>query len=102
MVLNNGVTLAAHNASLSNQTGNPQTILTASFVNTHTDSVTTSKTHQTGISLTTTAEMRFPVAAGSVAIDVAYDFGVTNSVESTVTNQWTVPSQPSSSSKSYL
>lgn len=53
MVLQNGETLAAHNASLSNQTETQQTMSTASFVYTQTDSVTTSTTQSTGVSMTT-------------------------------------------------
>ncbi|MEK4152658.1 ETX/MTX2 family pore-forming toxin [Carnobacterium sp. FSL E2-0243] len=93
MVLQNGETLAAHNASLSNQTETQQTMSTASFVYTQTDSVTTSTTQSTGVSMTTSAEMRFPFVSGSMSMTVEYDFGTTNSVESTVEKEWMVPSQ---------
>lgn len=93
MVLQNGETLAAHNAPLSNQTGTQQTMSTASFVYTQTDSVTTSTTHSTGVAMTTSTEMRFPFVSGSMSMTVGYDFGTTNSVESTVEKVWTVPSQ---------
>ena len=93
MILKNDETLAAHGADLFNNTGIAQTISTASFTYTQKDSVTTSTTHSTGISTTTSAEMKFPFVSGSMSMTVKYDFNSTKAVESSVTKEWAVPSQ---------
>ncbi|TPR56922.1 ETX/MTX2 family pore-forming toxin [Enterococcus sp. OL5] len=93
MTLKDGKTLAAHNATLHNNTGIGQVMSTASFSYTQTDKVTTKASHSTGTSMTTTAEMKFPFVSGSMSLNVKYDFSYNKSVESTETKQWVVPSQ---------
>lgn len=93
MILKNGETLAAHTADLNNNTGIEQTMSTASFTYTQTDSVTTTTTHSTGVSLTTSAEMKFPFISGSMSMTTQYDYSNTEAVESSVTKEWSVPSQ---------
>ncbi|HCQ8731931.1 ETX/MTX2 family pore-forming toxin [Enterococcus faecalis] len=93
MKLKDGKTLAANSSTLNNDTGTDQTLSTPSFEYTSTDSVTTSTTHSAGVSLTTSAEMSFPIAKGSLSMTVKYDFSNTNEVSSSETRKWTVPSQ---------
>ncbi|MDA9472438.1 ETX/MTX2 family pore-forming toxin [Enterococcus sp. 5H] len=93
MVLQNGNTLAAHNALLTNMTDIDLVMSTASFTYTQSDRVTTTTTHATGVSMTTNAEMNFPFINGGMSMTVGYDFSHTNSVESTVEKVWAVPSQ---------
>lgn len=93
MVLKNGETLAAHSADLYNNTGIEQTMSTPSFTYTQTDSVSTSTTHATGVSLTASAEMNFPLVSASMSMTVGYDFSTTKAVESSVTKEWSVPYQ---------
>lgn len=93
MVLQDGTTLAAHNAQLTNLTDTDQKMSTASFSYTSTDSVSTTTTHATGISMTTKAEMKFPFISGGMSMTVGYDFSHNNAVKSEVKKEWAVPSQ---------
>ncbi|EME8112564.1 ETX/MTX2 family pore-forming toxin [Enterococcus faecium] len=93
MVLTNGDTLAAHESVLQNNSKTDQIMSTASFNYSQTDKVTTSTTNSAGTGITTSAEMKFPFASGSVSMNVKYDFSNTNAVESSTTKQWNVPSQ---------
>ncbi|MGK0550977.1 ETX/MTX2 family pore-forming toxin [Enterococcus faecalis] len=93
MVLRDGETLAANESDLTNSSGIEQTMNTPSFTYTQTDKVTTSTTHNAGVSLTTSAEMKFPFISGSMSMNVKYDFSTTSAVESTNTKEWQVPSQ---------
>lgn len=94
MQLKDGNTLAAHSATLNNDTGTDQTLSTASFEYDATDSVTTSTTHSAGVSETTSAEMTFPIAKGSISVTAKYDFSTTKAVTSSETRKWVVPAQP--------
>ncbi|NTJ96039.1 ETX/MTX2 family pore-forming toxin, partial [Enterococcus faecium] len=93
MVLSKGDTLAAHESVLENNSAIDQVMNTASFNYVQIDRVTTSTTNSTGVGLTTSANMKFPFASGSVSMNVKYDFSNTNSVETSTTKQWQVPSQ---------
>lgn len=93
MVLENGSPVAAHNASLTNNTGTEQRLSSAAFEYRQSDSVTTQTSHAVGGSLTTSAEMKFPFISGSMSIEAHYDFGHTNAVTSTEDKIWSVPSQ---------
>lgn len=93
MVLTDGDTLAAHESVLQNNSKTDQVMSTASFDYSQTDTVTTSTTNSAGTGITTSAEMKFPFASGSVSMNVKYDFSNTNAVASSTTKQWHVPSQ---------
>lgn len=84
MTLKDGETLAAHSADLENGSALEQPMSTPSFTYTQTDSISTSTTHATGVSMTTSAEMKFPFVSGSMSMTAKYDFNTTNTVESTV------------------
>lgn len=93
MKLENGDTIAAESATLVNSSSSAQTMSSASFTYSQTDSVTTTTTHAVGASLTTTAEMKFPFVSGSVSFTAKYDFSSSEAVTSSITKEWTVPSQ---------
>lgn len=93
MKLENGDTIAAQSATLTNSTSSTQSMSSASFTYSQTDSVTTTTTHAVGASLTTTAEMKFPFVSGSVSFTAKYDFSSSEAVTSSITKEWTVPSQ---------
>lgn len=93
MVIENGSPVAAHNASLTNNTGKEQRLLSAAFEYRQSDSVTTQTSHAVGGSLTTSAEMKIPFISGSMSIEAHYEFGHTNAVTSTEDKIWSVPSQ---------
>ncbi|HGC5945335.1 ETX/MTX2 family pore-forming toxin [Enterococcus faecalis] len=93
MSLKEGETIAAHQADLKNSTKKEQTLNTASFEYTQTDSISTKTSHSAGVSLTTSAEMKFPFVSGSMSMTAKYDFNSTKDIISTVTKKWIVPSQ---------
>lgn len=93
MTFGNEETLAAHQAFLENNTGQNQKLSTASFEYTQTDSVSTKTSHSVGASMTTAAEMKFPIASGSMSMTVKYDFNTTKDVTSSTTKKWAIPSQ---------
>lgn len=80
MIIENGETLAAHQAYLANNTGREQTLSTASFDYNQSDSVTTTSSHTVGTSMTTSAEMKFPFVSGLMSMIVKYDYNNTNAV----------------------
>lgn len=94
MQINPGETLAAHEAILENLSGVDQTLHTASFEYSQNNAVTTKTSHTTGFDVTSSAEMSFPLASGSLSMTVKYEFNHTNEVSTSVTHTWTVPSQP--------
>lgn len=91
--LKQGETLAAHHAMLANNTNADQTLKTVEFTYTNTDTVTTSTTHATGLSMTTSAKMTLPFAEGSLSMTAKYDFSTTKAVQSSEVRQWKVPAQ---------
>ncbi|MFC0757892.1 ETX/MTX2 family pore-forming toxin [Enterococcus faecalis] len=93
MSLKDGDTLAAHQADLKNSTKIDQIMNTASFEYTQMDSVSTKTSHSVGVSVTTSAEMKFPFVSGSMSMTAKYDFNSTKDVVSSITKKWTVPSQ---------
>ncbi|WP_338350395.1 ETX/MTX2 family pore-forming toxin [Enterococcus faecalis] len=93
MSIKEGETLAAHQADLKNSTKEEQTLNTASFEYTQTDSISTKTSHSAGVSLTASAEMKFPFVSGSMSMTAKYDFNSTKDIVSTVTKKWIVPSQ---------
>lgn len=93
MTIKDGDTLAAHNANLGNNTEVEQTMSTASFEYTQTDSVSTKNSHSAGVEVTTAAEMKFPLFSGSMSMKVKYDYNNTKEVVSSQVKKWTVPSQ---------
>ncbi|MDU0320654.1 MULTISPECIES: ETX/MTX2 family pore-forming toxin [unclassified Enterococcus] len=93
MVIEDGESVAAHKAVLTNNTNQDQNLTTAAFGYKQTDSVTTQTTHSAGGSLTTSAEMKFPFVSGSMSMEVRYDFGHTKAVTSSIEKNWEVPSQ---------
>ncbi|AUV71588.1 hypothetical protein C1940_03500 [Lactiplantibacillus plantarum subsp. plantarum] len=93
MTINDGDTLAAHEAILDNNTPIDQTLNAAAFEYSQDNTVTTQTSHTTGANLTTTAEMRFPIASASVSLSALYEFNHTNAVSTSETWTWTVPSQ---------
>ncbi|WP_338350390.1 ETX/MTX2 family pore-forming toxin [Enterococcus faecalis] len=93
MIIEDGESVAAHKATLTNNTNRDQHLSSAAFGYKQTDTVTTQTTHGAGGSLTTSAEMKFPFVSGSMSMEVRYDFGHTNAVTSSVEKNWEVPSQ---------
>jgi hypothetical protein len=93
MELKEGEALAAHTAELSNDTNTDQTLNTASFAYTQTDSVSTTNSHTAGFDMTTTAEMKFPLISGSMSMTVKYEYNNSKEVTSSTTKEWDVPSQ---------
>ncbi|WP_270252968.1 ETX/MTX2 family pore-forming toxin [Lactococcus garvieae] len=93
MKLEDGDTIAAQSATLTNSTPSTQNMSSASFTYSQTDSITTTTTHAVGASLTTSAEMKFPFVSGSVSFTAKYDFSSSEAVTSSITKEWTVPSQ---------
>ncbi|WP_430601686.1 hypothetical protein IGJ02_001652 [Enterococcus sp. DIV0724b] len=84
---------AAHQSVLKNNTKQDQRLSSIAFDHIQSDSVTTQTTHNAGISINTSAEMKFPFVSGSISMDVRYDFGHSNSVVSSVEKRWSVPAQ---------
>lgn len=94
MKIVSGETLAANQATLDNtETPIDQTLSTPSFEYISSNTVTTQTTHSTGTNLTTSAEMKLPLAQGSMSFSVAYNFSHTNTVSTDETYKWNVPSQ---------
>lgn len=93
MVIQDGEFVDANQAVLINDTKQDQRLSSSTFVYSQSDSVTTQTTHNAGISIDTSAEMKFPFVSGSISMDVRYDFGHSNSVVSTVEKSWSVPAQ---------
>lgn len=93
MRLIEGETLAAHNADLNNSTGTDQTMTTAAFEYEQENSVVTRNSHTTGSELTTSAEMKFPIASGSMSMKVKYEFNHTREVKTTEKTKWSIPAQ---------
>lgn len=93
MIIEDGESIAAHKATLTNNTNRDQHLSSAAFGYKQNDTVTTQTTHGVGGSLTTSAEMKFPFVSGSMSMEVRYDFGHTNAVTSSVEKNWEVPSQ---------
>lgn len=93
MRLKDGVALAANKSVLSNATSGLQVMKTPSFRYESKDEVTTTTNHSTGTSITTSAEMKFPLLSGSMSMVVKYDFSHTNAETTSTTKEWNVPSQ---------
>lgn len=93
MVLKDGDSLAANTTYLTNNTGIDETLNTASFAYTQTDSISTTNSNTAGVEMTTTAEMKFPLVSGSMSMTAKYEYNNTKEVTSSTTREWAVPSQ---------
>lgn len=93
MVLKEGEALAANTTYLTNDTGTDETLNTASFAYTQTDSISTTNSHTAGVEMTTTAEMKFPLVSGSMSMTAKYEYNNSKEVTSSTTREWDVPSQ---------
>lgn len=93
MVFSSGPSIAVNQSTFENKTSQTQVLSTPSFKETKSDTVTTTTTSSTGSSITTSAEMSFPFGGSSISMTVDYNYSTTNSVETSVTKEWEVPSQ---------
>lgn len=93
MVFTSGPSIAVNQSTFENKTSQTQVLSTPSFKETKSDTVTTTTTSSTGSSITTSAEMSFPFGGSSISMTVDYNYSTTNSVETSVTKEWEVPSQ---------
>lgn len=94
MVLSKGDTRAAHISYLNNDTGTDQALKTSSFEYTQTNTVTTSATQASGVAAASELKMSFPfVAEAKISMTVKYDFSTTKSVQTSMSQKWSVPVQ---------
>lgn len=88
-----GEALAANTTTFSNDTNTPMTYNTPSFSYKNTNTTTSTTTHSADLSLTTSAEMKFPIATGSMSFTIKYNYSKGSSETNSEEYSWNVPTQ---------
>lgn len=88
-----GEALAANTTTFSNNTNTPMTYNTPSFSYKNTNTTTSTTTHSVDLSLTTSVEMKFPIASGSLSSTIKYNFSKGSSETNSEEYSWNVPTQ---------
>lgn len=88
-----GDALAANTTTFSNDTNTPMTYNTPSFSYKNTNTTTSTTTHSVDLSLTTSVEMKFPIASGSMSSTIKYNFSKGSSETNSEEYSWSVPTQ---------
>lgn len=88
-----GGTIAANTTTFTNNTKEDTTFKTAAFDYKRNMTIETSTSHSLNLGVTTTAEMKFPIAGGSVSMETKYGFTTGSKNTTTEEYVWKVPSQ---------
>lgn len=93
MKISDGDILAANSTTFDNDTETSMNYNTPSFTYKNVNSSTSNTSESLNLGLTTTAEMKFPIASGSISSSVAFTFEKGASKTKTEEYSWTVPTQ---------